>query len=112
MVFSEWKTPTGRKDNCCLCLHDPYSVPPAKIYTRKDIVIMQISISCFHTSFYIPEIQRLAFHLPHVRILVTHHCGNTRLEAFKHPCTFQDVLCCCDYSERVVAIFAHQIQSE
>ena len=51
-------------------------------------------------------------HLSHVRILVTHHCGNTRREAFNHPCSFQDVLDCCDYSERVVDIFAHQIQSE
>ena len=92
MVFSAWKTPTGRKETFCLCLHDTYYMPPTKLYTRKDIVIMEISISCFHTSFYIPEIQRLAFHLPYVRILVTHHCGNTRCEAFKYPCTFQDVL--------------------
>ena len=112
MVLSSRKTPPGRKDNCCLCLNDPSSVPPAKLYTRKEIFIMEISISYFHTSLYTPEIQRLVFHLPHVRILGTHHCGNTRREAFKYPCSFQDVLDCCDYSERVVAIFAHQIQSE
>ena len=73
---------------------------------------MEISISYFHTNLYIPEIQKLAFHLPHVRILGTRHCGNTRREAFKFPCEFQDVLCCCGYSERVVATFALQIQSE
>ena len=91
MVFSAWKTPTGRKENCLLCLHDPYSLQPTNLYTRKDIVIMEISISYFHTSFYIPEIQRLSFHLPHVRILGTHYCVNTRREAFKNPCGFQDV---------------------
>ena len=112
MVFSAWKTPTGRKDNCCLYLHDPSSVPPAKFYTRKDIVIMKISISFLCTCFFTPEIQRFPFHLTHVWILGTHHCGNTRREAFKYPCAFQDVLGWCDYSERVVASFAHQIQSE
>ena len=49
--------------------------------------------------------------LPHVRILNTNHCGEMRRTAFKRRELFQDVLCCSDYSERVVASFAHQIQS-
>ena len=74
--------------------------------------MMETSIADFHTSFYIPEIQHLVFHLPRVRILGTNHCGNTRHEAFKHHIAKQDVLCCRDYSERLIASFAHQIQSE
>ena len=35
-----------------------------------------------------------------------------RHTAFKRCKLFQDVLCCRDYDERVVAIFANQIQSE
>ena len=35
-----------------------------------------------------------------------------RCTAFKRRELFQDVLCCRDYSERVVAIFSNQIQSE
>ena len=66
----------------------------------------------FHTSFYIPAIQRLDFNLPHVIILGTHHCGTIRRTAFKHCVLFQDVMCCRDYSDRVVASFAHQIKSE
>ena len=31
--------------------------------------MMETKISGFHTSFYIPAIQKLVFHLPHVRIL-------------------------------------------
>ena len=31
---------------------------------------------------------------------------------FKRRESFKDVLCCRDYSERVVSIFTHQIQSE
>ena len=35
-----------------------------------------------------------------------------RRTAFKRRELFQDVLCCRDYFERVVAIFSNQIQSE
>ena len=30
--------PLDKKISCCLCLHDTASVPPAKLYTRKDLV--------------------------------------------------------------------------
>ena len=73
--------------------------------------MMETKISGFHTSFYIPAIQKLAFHLPHVRIIVTNHCGEMRHTAFKRRELSQYVLCCCDYAERLVAIFSNQIQS-
>ena len=72
----------------------------------------ETKISDFHTSFYIQSIQKLAFHLPHVRILGTNHCGAMRRKAFKRREIFQDLLCSRDYAERLVASFAHQIQSE
>ena len=74
--------------------------------------MMETTISNFHTSFFIPEIQKLAFHIPHVLILGMNHCGDSRRTAFKRRESFQDVLCCRYYAERVVAIFANQIQSE
>ena len=70
---------------------------------------METSIADFHTIFYIPEIQNLAFHLPHVIILGTNKFVNTCREAFRNRRVNQDVLCCCDYAERVVDSFAHQI---
>ena len=73
--------------------------------------MMETTISDFHTSFYIPAIQKLAFHLPHVRILGTNHCGAMRRTAFKQRELFQYSLCRRDYSERVVARFSHQIKS-
>ena len=73
---------------------------------------MEITISNFHTSFYIPDIQKLEFHNPHVQILGTSHCGDSCGNMFKRRELFQDVLCRCGYSERVVANFLHQIQSE
>ena len=74
--------------------------------------MMETTISDFRTSFYIPAIQKLAFHLPHVRILGTNHCGEMRHTDFKRRELFQDILCRRDYAERVVANFANQIQYE
>ena len=74
--------------------------------------MMETSIADFHTNLYIPEIQTLTNHLRRVHIIGTNHYCNTRREAFKFRIAKKDVLCCRDYSERVVASFAHQIQSE
>ena len=72
---------------------------------------MDTTIYNLYRSFLIPEIQKLAFHIPHVQILGTNHCVDSRQTAFKHRESFKDVLCCRDYSERVVASFSHQIKS-
>ena len=71
---------------------------------------METTIYDFHTSFYIPEIQKLAFRIPYVQILGTNHCGDSRRTAFKRRESFQDVLCRRDYVEMSVASFSHQIQ--
>ena len=73
---------------------------------------METTISDFYTSFCIPAIQKLDFHLPHVRIIDTNHCGEMQCTAFKRRELFQDVLFSHDYDERVVTRFANQIQSE
>ena len=39
--------------------------------------MMESYIVNFRQQFYIDEIQKIAFNLPHVRILGGHHCGNT-----------------------------------
>ena len=44
------------------------------------------------------------------RILSTNHCGEMQRTAFSE--LFQDVLCCRDYSDRVVASFDHKIKPE
>ena len=71
---------------------------------------METTISNFHTSFYITEIQKLEFNIPHIQILGTNHCGESRQTAFKCRESFQYVLCRRDYAERIVASFIHQIQ--
>ena len=74
--------------------------------------MMETTVSDFHTIFYIPSIQKLAFQLPHVHILGKNHRGAMRHTAFKLCELFQDVLCRRDHAEGVVAIFPHQIQPE
>ena len=73
--------------------------------------MMYTKITDFNTCFYIPAIQKLAFNIPHVRIFGTDKCGEMIHTAFKQRELFQDVICCRDYSKRVVAIFDNQIQS-
>ena len=94
-----------------MCKQEYSSDNSTKIYTRKELVMMDKTISEFHTSFYILAIQKLDFHLPHVQILGKNHCGAMRHTAFKRRELFQYVLCRRDYDERVVARFAHKIQS-
>ena len=69
--------------SCCKCQHYSVSGKSAKIYTRKEIVMMWKTISNFHTSFYIPEIHKLAFQITHVQILGTNHCGESIQTEFK-----------------------------
>ena len=78
------------------CYKIPKTAPSTKLYPRKYLVMMEISISKCFTRFYIPTIQKLAFHVPHVIIIGTHHYVKTRREEFQHRESFQDVLYCRD----------------
>ena len=73
---------------------------------------METTISDFYTSFCIPAIQKLGFHLPHVRIIGKNHCGEIRRTAFKRLELSQDVLCRRDYADKLFASFANQIRPE
>ena len=95
-----------------MCKQESSSDNSTKIYTRKELIMTEATIYEFHTSFYIPAIQKLAFNLPNVRILVKNHCDEMRRTAFKLCELFQDIICRRDYADRVVTIFANQIQSE
>ena len=54
----------------------------------------------------------MEFNLPNVHIFDTNHGGDALRTAFKRRKKLQDMLCRRDYAERVVASFAHKIQSE
>ena len=72
--------------------------------------MMDSSMVEFHQYIYFPEIQNLAFHLPFLINLGTRHCGITLQVAFNCCSDFQDLLCRRDYSERIIARLAHQIE--
>ena len=74
--------PLDEREIFRLCFQGPDTVTLAKLYAIKDLVMMETHIAGFHTSFYIPAIQNLAFRLPRVHIIGTNHCGNTRRESF------------------------------
>ena len=77
------RIPLYNKKKCRVCKHDSVSEQPKKIYTRKELVMMETTISNFRTSLYVIEIQKLLFHLPHVQILVINHCGDSCQTEFK-----------------------------
>ena len=97
---------------CHMCKQDTASEKSTKINTRKELVMMETTLPNFHTSFYIPEIQNLSFHIPHVQIMGTNHFGESHWTVFKRRKSFQDVLFRRDCGERVVDSFSHQIRSE
>ena len=77
------RLPLTDNKSCCKCQHYTASGQSTKIYTIKELVMMETTISNFHTSFYIPSIHKLTFHIPHVKILGTNHCGDSCRTAFK-----------------------------
>ena len=54
-------------DKKCFCKYkqDNASEQSTKIYTRKELVMMETNIYNFHKILLIPDIQKLAFHIPH-----------------------------------------------
>ena len=76
------RLPLSNKKRFQECQHYTVSVKSTNIHTRKELVMMETNISNFHTSFFIPEFQKLAFRIPHVQILGKNHCGDSRLTAF------------------------------
>ena len=69
------RVPLTDKKSCLKCQQDTDSVQSTKIYSRKELVMIETKIYNFHTSFYIPDIPKSAFHIPHVQIMGTNHCG-------------------------------------
>ena len=54
-----------------------------QLNTRKDLVLLETSITEFNENFCIPAIPKLAFNLTRACILGTHHFGKEQHEAFK-----------------------------
>ena len=67
-----------------MCYTGPKTDTNAELYTQKELVVLDISIAEFHEKFYIIEIQKMEFHIPHVGILGAHHYGKQLCETSNH----------------------------
>ena len=54
---------------------DINSVTPEKVYTIKELILIETLVPYFHKKNYIPGIQKLEFNLPHMHIIGTYHYG-------------------------------------
>ena len=77
------RLPLNYKKNCRKCKQDSVSEQSTKVYIRKELVMTETKNSKFCTIFYIPDIYKLAFHIPHVQILGKNHCDDSRQTEFK-----------------------------
>jgi hypothetical protein len=69
-----------------------------KISVRKKLFKLERSIGEFHRSFYIPSIEKLAYHRSYYRILGKHHVADVRQKAFRsRP---GDIATRSDYAEK------------
>ena len=75
--------PCKERKICSMCSTGISSVTPWKVCTQKELVLLETLISEFHHKYYIPEIQKLSFHFPDLRIHGTLHCGKELHESFK-----------------------------
>ena len=101
-----------KNEKNCLCLQDPATMSPGKLYTIKNLAVVENIYCLFSRKFQYSINKKLEFHLPHVHILGTHYRGNTHQEAFKSCRANWYVLCQFDYAEKVVSSFTHPVQSK
>ena len=83
---------------------------PEKIVRRKEITLLESSISSFHKDVYIPMLQKFKYHIAIVSILSKNHCKKLRCEAFKENPSW--MLSERDYAERLIKQLDGEIQSD
>ena len=102
---------------CPQCALDPPAAPPGepwskkrpKVRSRKHLTLMECAFGTFHTDYYQPSLEKLAYHRPHVKILGKAYCGAARLAAFKRKPSVRTRR---DYAERLAASFNLEAQAE
>ena len=90
-------TVNGRRQYNKLPTCSMYSTVPiyestSKAYKQKELVLLETRKKEFNGKLCIPEIQKLAFHLQHVRILGNRHCSKELRDTFKCRGNSHDVL--------------------
>ena len=83
MLYNTRKDSAKWKKMCFNCKQYSDSEQSTKVYTIKELVMMETITYNSHTSLYIPDIQKLELHIPRVKILGTNHYGESCQTAFK-----------------------------
>ena len=96
---------------CSVCdrITKSSKVKKGTVNSRKELTKMNLPIDKFITDYYLPMLEKLCYHLPHVIILSKHHCGEMRRTAIL--CNNHDLFTRRDYADRLVAAFELEIQS-
>jgi hypothetical protein len=95
----------------CELLEEGVCKKKGKIATRKELTLLTRPIGEFIVQYYLPGLEKLAYHLPHVKILSKRvgQCAAMRYETFKkEPGWFMVRR---DYAERLLAEFDLEVQS-
>ena len=97
---------------CNACATDPAPATQKKrpkVSSRKKLTLRECSIGIFHEEYYLPALEKFAYHRPHCRILGKDQCGKERLAAYKRRPSVRTRR---DYAERLAAAFNLEAQHE
>ena len=101
----------GRK-LCMTCNNQADPSLKGRLHTKKEIVLLEETITSFHQNYYMPSIEKLAYHLAHVRILGSNHVGLTRKQALMRRGQKKDIKLVRDFAERLGSCFGKEFQSQ
>ena len=83
-----------------------------RIMAKKCFVLHEEVTDFFYEMFYITTIEKLSFHLAHVRILGSTECGNTRNDCFRANTSKNNIKFKKDYAEKSSEATGIEIQSQ
>ena len=99
------------KDNietCDICESNDDIKSRGRISQRKEMILMKKPFLDFYNNYYIPMLEKYAYHLPHVILLGKNECSKIRKESLK----IGDVETIRDYAERLSFDFDNEIMSQ
>ena len=65
----------GEEETCAICDSMNDSDIRGKIIKRKEMILMNKPFKCFYDDYYIPMLNKYAYHLPHVILLRKNETG-------------------------------------
>ena len=95
-------------ETCDICKSNDDINLRGRISQRKEMILMKKSFLDFYDNFYIPMLNKYAYHLPHVILLGKNECSKIRKDSLK----VGDIETTRDYAERLSFDFDNEIMSQ